>query len=112
MITVSIFLLEIGLFTFSASSLLKKFFLKTPSIQSSETQREKQTHRQREKQAPQGEPSVGLDPGTPGPHPELKADVNPLSYPGFPHFLFLPDSISESYLVHRTYQILLSCPIC
>ena len=46
--------------------------------------REKQRHRQREKQAPCGEPSVGLDPGTPGSHPEPRADTQPLSYPGVP----------------------------
>ena len=31
-----------------------------------ERHRERQRHRQREKQAPCGEPDVGLDPGTPG----------------------------------------------
>ena len=40
------------------------------------TERERgQRHRQREKQALCGEPDVGLDPGTPGSHPEGKADV-------------------------------------
>ena len=34
---------------------------------------ERQRHRQREKQAPGGEPDVGLDPGTPGSCPEPKA---------------------------------------
>ena len=33
---------------------------------------------QREKQAPGGEPDVGLNPGT----PEQKADAQPLSHPG------------------------------
>ena len=33
-----------------------------------------QRHRQREKQVACGEPDVGLDPRTPGSHPELKAD--------------------------------------
>ena len=42
-------------------------------------------HRQREKQAPFGEPEVGLDLGTPGSHPELKAGAQPLSHPGVPH---------------------------
>ena len=27
---------------------------------------------------------VGLDPGTPGSHPESKADAQPLSHPGIP----------------------------
>ena len=30
---------------------------------------------------------VGLDPGTPGSHPELKSDARPLSHPGAPNFL-------------------------
>ena len=38
-----------------------------------ETERERQRHRQREKQAPCREFDVGLDPGTPGPCPGLKA---------------------------------------
>ena len=52
-----------------------------------DTQREReggQRHRQREKQAPRREPNVGLDPGTPGSHSELKADTQPLSHPGIP----------------------------
>ena len=36
----------------------------------------RQRHRQREKQAPRREPDVGLDPGTPGSHPEPKAEGN------------------------------------
>ena len=42
--------------------------------------RERQRHRQREKQAPCGEPDMSLDPRTPGSHPELKADAQPLSH--------------------------------
>ena len=49
-----------------------------------DTERERQRHRQREKQAPCREPDVGLDPGTPGSCPELKADAKPLSHPGVP----------------------------
>ena len=30
------------------------------------------------------EPDGGLDPGTPGSHPELKGDAQPLSHPGVP----------------------------
>ena len=45
---------------------------------------ERQRHRQREKQAPCREPDVGLDPGTQGSHPELKADAQLLSHPGVP----------------------------
>ena len=57
-----------------------------------DTQRERQRHRQREKQAPCREPDVGLEPGTPGSHPELKADTSLLSHPGTPylrHFIFI-----------------------
>ena len=41
-----------------------------------DTERERQRCRQREKQAPWGEPDVGLDPGSPGSGPELKAALN------------------------------------
>ena len=50
--------------------------------------RDPQRQRQREKQAPCGEPNVGLDPGIPGLHPEPKADAQPLSHPGIPACLF------------------------
>ena len=39
---------------------------------------------EREKQAPCGEPSAGLNPGTPVSHPEPKADTQWLSHPGAP----------------------------
>ena len=51
------------------------FFLKD-FIYSRETQRERQRRRQREKQAPCRKPDVGLNPGTPGSHPGLKAALN------------------------------------
>ena len=51
--------------------------------------RERQRRRQREKQAPCKEPDVGLDPGTPGSHPEPKAEAQPLSHPGIPLTPFL-----------------------
>ena len=41
--------------------------------------RERQRHRQKEKQTPHREPNVGLDPGTLGSHSEPKADAQPLS---------------------------------
>ena len=53
-----------------------------------DTQRERQRHRKREKQAPCGEPNMGLDPGTQGSHPELKADAQPLSHSGTPGNLY------------------------
>ena len=49
-----------------------------------ERERERQRHRQREKQAPCREPDVGLDPQSPGSHPGLKADAQPLSQPDVP----------------------------
>ena len=54
----------------------------TDTVKERETQR--QRHRQREKQAPCREPDVGLDPGTPGPCPGLKAHTKLLSHPGIP----------------------------
>ena len=52
----------------------------------------RQRHKQREKQAPCREPNVGLDPGSPGSGPGLKAGAKPLSHPGIPkvHFLAWP----------------------
>ena len=47
-----------------------------------DTHRERQRHRQREKQAPCGEPDMGLDSRIPGSRFELKADTQPLSHPG------------------------------
>ena len=51
-----------------------------------DTQRKRvlQKHRQREKQAPCREPNVGLDPGSPGSGPGLKAALNLLSHQGCP----------------------------
>ena len=49
-----------------------------------ERERERQSHRQREKQAPCRESDVGLNPGTPGSGPGLKAGAKPLSYSGIP----------------------------
>ena len=53
-----------------------------------DTWRERQRHKEREKQAPCREPAVGLNPGTPGSRLELKADAQPLSYPGIPHIMY------------------------
>ena len=39
-------------------------------------ERERERERQREKQASCREPDVGLDPGSPGSHPGLKAALN------------------------------------
>ena len=48
-----------------------------------------QRHRQREKQAPHGEPDVGLDPGTLGSRPGPKAGAKLLSHPGIPIMFFI-----------------------
>ena len=48
------------------------------------TERERQRHRQREKQVICREPDVGLDPGTPGLHPGPKAGTKLLSHPACP----------------------------
>ena len=45
--------------------------------------------REREKQAPCREPDAGLDPATPGLHPETKIDAQPLRHPGIPTDNFL-----------------------
>ena len=45
---------------------------------------QRQRRRQREKQAPPRESDSGPDPGTPGSHPEPKADAQPLSHPDVP----------------------------
>ena len=55
---------------------LKKILFIHEKQRERERERERQRHRQREKQAPCREPDVGLDPGSPGPHPGLKAALN------------------------------------
>ena len=47
-----------------------------------DTERERQSHRQRERQASLREPDVGLNPRTPGSQPEPMVDAQPLSHPG------------------------------
>ena len=46
-----------------------------------DTHRKRQRHRQREKEAPCGEPDVGLNPRTLGSQSDPKADTQPLSHP-------------------------------
>ena len=60
-----------------------------------DTERERMREREREaetqaegKQAPCREPDVGLDPGTSGSHPGLKAGAKSLSHPGIPQNVF------------------------
>ena len=50
-------------------------FLKSLFIYPWERERGRDRQREREKQAPHKEPDVGLNPGTPGSHPEPKADA-------------------------------------
>ena len=53
-------------------------------MRDTEGERERQRHRQREEQAPCKEHDMGLDPGTPGSCPRLKAGTKPLRHPGIP----------------------------
>ena len=53
-----------------------------------DTEREGQRYRQREKQAPCKEPDVGLEPGNLGSRPEPKAGTQPLSHSGVPCHVF------------------------
>ena len=60
-----------------------------------DTHTERQRHREREKQAPQREPDVGLDPWTQGSRPEPKAVAQPLSHPGIPSAIFFKIKLLE-----------------
>ena len=55
------------------------------------------------------EPDVGHDPGTPGSCPELKADPQPLSHPGFPKFELLKYSDLESDIFLAVVSFLAKC---
>ena len=65
------------------------FFFKTLFIHLFVTHRERQRHRQKENQAPCGEPDVGLDPRTSGSWPEPQAAAQLLSCRGIPVQWFL-----------------------
>ena len=54
-----------------------------------ETEKQRQRHRQGEKQAPCGKPHAGLNPRILGLWPEPKADAQPLSHPGAPTLALL-----------------------
>ena len=65
-------------------------------------ERERERERQREKQAPCREPDLGLDPGTPGSHPELKAGAQPLSHQA-------PRGLAILTSMHPIWLSLLDC---
>ena len=69
-----------------------------------ERERERQRHRQKEKQAPCRESDEGLSPRTPGSHPELKADAQPLSHPGVPRACALSHYFICLFTRHRERQ--------
>ena len=70
--------------------------------------RDRERERQREKQAPRREPDVGLDPGTAGSRPGLKAGAQPLSHPGIPNFSILKN---DNYLEKFRF-IKVNCFLC
>ena len=72
--------------------LKKNFFKFKKDIYSWDIQRKRERHRQREKQAPYGEPDAGLHPRTLGSWPEPKADAVLPSHLDVPFFvLFLKE---------------------
>ena len=84
-----------------------------------ERDRERQRNRQREKQASCREPHGGLDPRTPGSHPERKGGAKPLSHLGCPLFnYFAIFTVSlfiiglEELLIYSGYKDLLSYICC
>ena len=83
---------------FSIQFFFLRFYLLIHEIHThTHTEREREREREGETQA-EGEAgsmqgaqrgTLGLDPGTPGSRPGLKADVQPLSHPGVPHLSLL-----------------------
>ena len=73
-------------------------------IYSWETQREAEIQAEREKQAPCGEPDMGLDPRTLESWPEPMADPQPLSPPGAPCCIFYTDMTTERILGNTDYN--------
>ena len=65
-----------------------------------ERERERQRHRQREKQAPCREPDGGLDPGSPGSRPGLKAVLNRRASGAALGLGFYSDDDINSVLLH------------
>ena len=70
---------------------------------------EREAETWREKQAPPLEPDIGLDPGFPGPHPEVKTYTQPLSHPGIPKKLFIKGTWVAQLAKHLTSdQVMIS----
>ena len=70
-------------------------------------ERERQRHRQREKQAPCRKSDAGLDPGTMGSYPESKADAQPLSHLGVPNLVFSNENgnfFYQDFLPSNTFK--------
>ena len=67
-----------------------------------DTERERERERQRETQAARREPDGGLDPGTAGSGPGLKAGTKPLRHQGCPVSFFF----SLTYLVNYFSKLL------
>ena len=75
------------------------YFLKILFIYSWETQRERKAETQAEaEQAPCREPDVGLDPGSPGSHPELQAALNHCATRTAPLTFFYSSNMPVSFL--------------
>ena len=77
------------IFTKSEVTLFFSFLFLRFCLFMRDRERERQRQSQREKQAPCREPDMGLDPGTLGSRPGLKAGAKPLSQPGIPHIVLL-----------------------
>ena len=69
-----------------------------------DTHRERRRHRQREKQSPCREPDAGLDPRTPGSHPEREGRHSTAEPPRHPYLRnYEPISIYSAILRHSAY---------
>ena len=74
-----------------------------------DTERERERERQREKQASGREPNVGLDPGSPGSHPGLKAALNRCGTGAAPEFLLGKFCLQQILLIFVCLGIFLFC---
>ena len=66
-----------------------------------DTQRGRDTGRGRSRRR---EPDAGLDPETPGSHPEPKADAQPWSHPGVPTFPLFKNLIIYIIRLHMKIE--------